>query len=406
MHMYKSFLLGGISLATMALLCGCGGSDTKASQAPPPAPVTAVKALSEDVPDYRYYPGITQAVLQADIVARVSGYLEERNFVEGEHVEAGQRLYLIQQAEYQADLVQAQAQLADTMAQAEFARYTLEQTRSAFEGGAATVYELDQASAQFKESMAQVESARAQLMNAELNLSYTDVVAPFEGRMGQTHVNVGNLVGPSSNTTLGTLVMLDPMRVVFEPAGSELVHFLKADSSGTVPVQVTINEAGGSKVVFNGSLDLVNNKVTQSTSTFLARAVFANPDEYVLPGLYVSIRVRLDTIKGAVMLPDAAFRSTPTSQYVYVVDSKNTLQRRTVKTGNLYNGLRQVTSGLKVGDVVVVEGNPMFVKQGAQVKPTIVDSHDYVSKHQSEEKDASKAGGTSNTQEDQGDDSQ
>ena len=92
--------------------------------------------------------------------------------------------------------------------------------------------------------------------------------------------------------------------------------------------------------------------------------MFANPDEYVLPGLYVSIRVRLDTIKGAVMLPDAAFRSTPTSQYVYVVDSKNTLQRRTVKTGNLYNGLRQVTSGLKAGDVIVVEGNPMFVKQG------------------------------------------
>ena len=406
MHLNKSFLLGGIYLGTMAILCGCGGSDTKASQAPPPAPVTAVKALSEDIPDYRYYPGITQAVLQADIVARVSGYLEERNFVEGEHVDAGQRLYLIQQAEYQADLVQAEAQLADTTAQANFARYTLEQTEAAFEGGAATVYELDQANSQFQESRAQVESARAQLMNAELNLSYTDVIAPFEGRMGQTHVNVGNLVGPSSTSTLGTLVMLDPMRVVFEPAGSELVGYLKSHSNATVPVQVTINEEGGSKEVFNGALDLVNNEVNQSTSTFLARAVFANPDEYVLPGLYVSIRVRLDTIMGAVMVPDAAFRSTPTSQYVYVVDSKNTLQRRTVTTANLYNDLRQVTSGVKAGDVIVVEGNPMFVKQGAQVKPTIVDSHEFVSKHKAEEADASKSGGTSNTQEDQGDDSQ
>ncbi len=405
MKKFTSFLLCGISMATMACIAGCGGSETKASQAPPPAPVTAVKALSEDIPDYRYYPGITQAVLQAEIVARVTGYLEQRNFVEGEHVEAGQRLYLIQQAEYEADLVQAQAQLADMTAQAQFARYTLEQTQAAFEGGAASVYELDQANAQFQEAGAQVELARAQVLNAELNLSYTDVIAPFEGRMGQTHVNVGNLVGPSSNSTLGTLVMLDPMRVVFEPAGSELVDYLKADASGTIPVQVTINELGGGKEVFNGSLDLVNNEVTQSTSTFLARAVFANPDELVLPGLYVSIRVRLDTIKDAVMLPDAAFRSTPTSQYVYVIDSKNVLELRTVTTDRLYNGLRQVTSGLKAGEMVVVEGSPMRVKQGAQVKPTTVDPHEFVSKNQEEEAKASKTGTTSGSQDDEGDDS-
>ena len=380
-------------------LHGCGGSsaDSKTQQAPPPAPVTAVKALAEDIPDYRYYPAITQAVLEAQIVARVEGFLEQRDFIEGDDVVAGQRLYLIQQEEYIAGLIQAKAALANAEAELEFDRYTYEQTKRNYEGGGGTVYEVDEARASLRETEADVEAARAQVLNAELDLSYTEVIAPFDGRISETEVNIGNLVGAGTSAQeLATLVMLDPMRVIFEPAGTELVQYLEAFPSTTVPVQITVRETGGEQQIFNGALDLVNNTVNQETSTFLARGVFANPDRLVLPGLYVSARVRIRTIEGAVMVPDEAMSSTPTSQYVYVVDSKQVLQKRTVQTASLYDGPRHVTSGLKAGDVVVVKGNPMMVRQGATVKVDLVDAHTFVTDQQKQEESATaESAGTS-----------
>jgi RND family efflux transporter MFP subunit len=376
---------------------GCGGKEAaKPAAAPSAVPVTVIKALSEDIPDYRYYPGISQAVLEAEIVARVEGYLERRDFIEGDDVLAGQRMYLIQQEEYEADLVEAIANQESAEANLDFARYTLNQTEANFKGGAGTVYEVDQARATYEDSEATLESAKAQVLNARLNLSYTEVLAPFDGRVGETNIDIGNLVGPE-NSQLATLVMLDPMRVVFEPAGTELVQFLEAYPSTTVPVQVTVHETNGESEVFDGALDLVDNVVDQSTSTFLARGVFANPNKLVLPGLYVSVRVRIRTIKDAIMIPDAALHNTPTSQYVYIVDDKSLIQKRVVTTSVLYQNLRRVVTGLKAGEEVIVLGSPMMVRQGAKAKVTVVDAKTFVSKSSQTQDAVSDQGSSEST---------
>ena len=370
-------MITGFGMATV----GCKKADASkkdASTTPPPPEVVAVKVISKDVPDYKYYPGITQAVIQADMVARVEGYLEERSFVEGSDVEAGQRLYLIQQDEYEAALAEAVASLAEAKANLSFERFTRDETARAMSKGAATEYEMDQAQANYEVGLARVASAQASLINAELNLSYTDVIAPFAGRIGDTKINVGNLVGPNMNTTLATLVMLDPMRVIFEPAGNDLTDFSIAREAGNLDVQVTVAGTDGSKTEYNGVLDLIDNEVNQQTSTFLARAVFPNKKKQVLPGMYVNLRIRLRMLPNTMVVPDDAVRSGPRDQYVFIINSDDEIARQIVMTGSIYKGFRVIKSGLKIGQQVLVAGDPTKVKANVKVKVQLKDADAFV----------------------------
>ncbi len=366
-------------LTLNALTTGCKKSESSETTATAPPPeVVVVKAIAKDVPDYRYYPAITQAVLKADIVARVEGYLEERNFVGGTDVEAGQRLYLIQQDQYELELANSVAALAEAKANLAFQRFNRNETANAFSKGAASEYEMDQAQAQYESSEAQAASAEADILNAELNLSYTDVVAPFAGRVGHTQVDVGNLVGPSMNTTLTTLVTLDPMRVIFEPSANHLTDFFSAKQAGQVDVQVTVAGVDGQSKKYDGVLDLINNEVDQQTSTFLARAVFPNTEKLVLPGMYVNLRIKLRMLPNTIVVPQDAVRSEPRDQYVFIVTSDNEIQRQIVTTGSAYEGFRIIKSGLKVGQQVIVQGDPTKVKASVKVTPKLEDANAFV----------------------------
>ncbi|MCH2160866.1 MAG: hypothetical protein MK085_03220, partial [Phycisphaerales bacterium] len=164
------------------------------------------------------------------------------------------------------------------------------------------------------------------------------------------------------------LVQLDPMRIVFEPAGTELVEYLKVWPKSTVPVTIEIESATG-KEVFHGELDLVDNSLNSATSTFVARAEFPNTDLTVLPGLFGSVQVKLGTLKDQLVIPSSAVYSELQLQYVWTVDSKNTLARKLVDVTKTYEGMSMVT-GLKKGEMIVVEGNPMGLQPGAPVTPT------------------------------------
>lgn len=368
MRSLKLLMAGTLALAWTMVQSGCG-SKANANEKKPAVPVTVVKVEQRDIPDLRNYPGNTQAVLEAYMVARVEGFLEKRMFEEGMDVSSDDMLFLIQQEPYDAKVQQAQAEVLDAEVQVSYARTEYERNQPLADTGAISKQEWDGYVRNLESAVAQFESAQAGLELARINFGYTEVRAPFDGRIGRRLVDVGNLVGPGENENLALLVQLDPMRVIFEPPGTELVEYLRIWPSTKVPVTVQFQTSGGNEV-FHGELDLVDNSLNTATSTFVARAEFPNPDRKVLPGLFASVQVKMGTLKDQLVIPGEAIYSELQMQYVWAVDSKNTLVRKPVKVTRTYQGMSLIT-GLDKGEMVVVQGNPMALQPDKTVSPTV-----------------------------------
>ena len=349
-------------------LVGCGGSKPAAKPTPPALPVTVVAAETQDIPNLRRYPGTTQAVMQVDLVARVEGFLEERLFEEGSMVPKDEVLFIIEQPPYEADLLQTDGAVLEAEANLRLARADYERNAPLVESGAISSQDFDGYAASLATARGRLESARAARIEAEIRLGYTEVRAPFAGRIGERLVDVGNVVGGVGDpSTLATIVQLDPMRVVFEPAGEEAPEFLKLWPSTTVKVSISIpGQTDGTPI--QGELDLVDNTANSSTSTFLARAEFANPGGGVLPGLVTELIVDLGELKNQVVVPEASIYQDPQHSFVWVVQDDKLL-RQDVTTGAQWKGMR-VVGGLKTGTKVVVSGNPLALRTGGTVKAT------------------------------------
>jgi len=319
--------------------------------------VTVAEVTKETVPFYIDYVGNTSAIRTVDIRARVEGFLEKRNFVEGDDVREGDLLYVIDRRPFEAALMQAKGQLARDEAALAYAKEQVLRYKPLVEKDFVSRENYDNYVTQEEELKAAVKSDLGAVEQAELNLSWCQMYAPFNGRIGRTLVNVGNLVGAGGqDTKLATLVQLDPIYVYFSPSDEELQRIMKYQSKGDLPVELTL--ADGTAYSHRGTLSFVDNEVNNQTSTIAMRATLPNPEKELMPGVYLRTRLFLDEGE-ALLAPEKALIEDQGGQYVLIVGDDDVVKKSYVETGAAYDGNRQITRGVEDGDKVIVGGQQL-----------------------------------------------
>jgi len=354
-----TWLMRGVALAVLGLLAACGQSNTY--QAPPPPKVTVAKPVEQKVTRYFEATGNTAAVNSANLVARVQGFLTEVAYQDGAAVKKGQHLFTIEPEPYQLKLQQAQA--AEQAAQA-----TAVQTQADFERQQELVQRQAASKAAYDTALANRDNAKAKLLQAQadtkqaqINLDYTKVVAPFDGVVTARQVSVGELVGTGGTQVLAAIVQLDPIYVNFNASERDVLHVRDmlykrnqraADLLGT---EVDVGLQTDTGYPHKGKLDYIAPQVNQGTGTLAARAVLANPSRLLLPGFFARVRVLLEETP-AVLVPTVALGSDQAGRYVLTVNGENTVEQRKVEVGPVVGDMTVIESGLKPEDRVIVSG--------------------------------------------------
>ncbi|MFY7960360.1 MAG: efflux RND transporter periplasmic adaptor subunit [Elsteraceae bacterium] len=335
----------------------------------PPAPAPVLTVAPRSIPITREYAAILQSANSVDIRAKVTGFIIERNFTEGADVNKDDVLIRIDPRDYKATLDRVKAQNESDQAALTLARATAGRTTSLVNNQFASRDSFDRAQADVAKTQAAVNLSRAQIRQAELDLSYTEIRAPISGRMGQAKVDVGALVS-AANTQLATLVQLDPIYVAFAPADSDIADIQARRAKG--PLSISILQPTDGRVLATGLLDFVNNAVDASTSTITMRGTAPNPDKTLIPGQFVRVRLDLGVRDGALVVPQRAIASDQTGKSLAFVTADNRVEFRPVKLGAAVDATSQIVeSGLNPGDRIIVEAvQKMF--PGMPIQPVPV----------------------------------
>ena len=368
-----------VALATaLALFAVTGCKKAAAPPAQGPLPVNVVTAIEKEVIEWDEFTGRIEAVQSVDIRARVSGYLEAVKFNEGAIVKAGDPLFVIDPRPYQADLDRGIADVERADAMLKLAQIDFDRAKDLREKKVTSPEEFDQKAAALQQAEASVRSAKAAKDAAALNIEFTQIKSPIDGRVSDARVTIGNLIqaGTGADSVLTTVVSTDPLYVYVDADENSVLRFIKAHAAGTrkslreatIPAYVQLaNEEG---FPHEGVLDFADNRIDPATGTLRVRAVLKAWDDLVTPGFFVRMRVPAGGQLMATLIPDKVINSQQGLKYVFVVKADKTIERRTIDTGPIFEGLRIVRSGLKGGEQVVSTRLQML-QPGMPVEPII-----------------------------------
>ena len=383
---WKTWARSAVILLTVWMTAGCGKGNEYVE--PPPPKVTAAQPLEQEVTDYLEFTGTTHAFEEAEVRARVSGFLQSMHFTAGTMVEKGDLLFVIDPREYQAGLNAAKAEVESGKAQLQRAEIELDRAQRLFEQKAGAEAEVVKWRGERGVAAASVAHAEARLERARLDLSYTKVTAPLSGRVSRNFVDLGNLVGEGEPTLLTTVTRFDPMYVYFNLNERDLLTVLamyrekvkeenvdpSTQSVAKADIPLFLGLATEEGYPHQGTYDFGETSVDPGTGTLQLRGVFPNPGPapVLLPGLFTRLRMPIDKRANALLVTERAIGADQSGRYLLAVNSENVVEKRLIRMGQLVDGLIVIDEGLRPGEWVVVNGLQR-ARPGAKVDPERID---------------------------------
>jgi multidrug efflux system membrane fusion protein len=360
--------LGVICVALGLSACKPAAGD--APQAPAAPPVLAAAVIERPIDETQEFSGRLEAIDRVDIRARVGGFITAVNFRQGGVVKKGDVLFVIDTRPFQAEANRTEAEALSIRARADLARVELARAEKLISARAIAQRELDQNTANLRQLDADARAAQAAFEAARLNLAYTRVVAPIAGRVSKAEITVGNLVDTSAILT--SIVSSKPIYASFDGDEATYLRVARAAQHG-VPVVVRVGLANEAGFPHQGRLEFIDNRLDAATGSVRMRAIFANDDNLLVPGLFARVQLAGDPAakKPAALIVDAAISTDQDRKFVYVVKADRTAAYRAIVPGPLVDGLRVVRSGLTPGEQIVVSGLQR-VRPGAPVAPQLV----------------------------------
>lgn len=358
----------GIALLICGGLAGCSRDqkNAKASAPPPAVPVGVATVQQQDFPVYLTGLGSVLAFNTVALKTRIDGQITQVNFQEGQDVSVGELLIQIDPRPYEVSLATAQANLQRDEAQLQNAKVQYGRMKALYSGGVVAKQDLDTQEASFGQYEGTIAADKAAIDSAKLNLFYTRITSPINGRIGLRQVDIGNYVQAASSTPMVVITQLHPIAIVFTLPEDQLQAVRQRMKQGTLAVDVYSRD--DTTKLSTGKLLTIDNQIDPATGTAKLKAVFENPDNNLWPNQFVNVHLLLETRKDAVTMPAAAIQRGPQGTFTYLVDNNNTVQMKPVQIALTQGSVVVIASGVEPGDRVVTDGQEKL-QAGSRVNP-------------------------------------